>query len=123
MNSPPDLETPKSNAPAPSRPKANGILRRASPSKRNLHEKNNPAARAKLSGKPSKTKESSRSKSEVIVALLRRRNGASLLELQEETGWLAHSVRGFLSATVKKKLGLRSVRRGKEMRRYFVGRR
>ena len=123
MNSPPDLETPESNALAPSRPKANRILRRASPSKRNLHEKNNPAARAKLSGKPSKTKESSRSKSEVIVALLRRRNGASLLELQEETGWLAHSVRGFLSATVKKKLGLRSVRTEKGERRYFVGRR
>lgn len=36
---------------------------------------------------------------------LRRKRGASLTELQEITGWQAHSVRGFLSGTVKKKLG------------------
>jgi len=33
--------------------------------------------------------------------------GASLQQLQKATGWQAHSVRGFLSGTLKKKMGLR----------------
>ncbi|HVV93552.1 MAG TPA: DUF3489 domain-containing protein, partial [Hyphomicrobiales bacterium] len=41
-----------------------------------------------------------------ILDLLRRRNGVTLGELVEATGWQGHSVRGFLSAVVKKKLGL-----------------
>jgi hypothetical protein len=42
-----------------------------------------------------------------ILALLRRPNGASLPELRRATGWQPHSVRGFLSGAVKKKMGLR----------------
>lgn len=42
----------------------------------------------------------------MILRLLRGRSGASLGDLVAATGWQAHSVRGFLSATVKKKLGL-----------------
>lgn len=37
------------------------------------------------------------SKKETVLKLLRRANGASATELQEETGWQAHSLRGFLS--------------------------
>lgn len=46
------------------------------------------------------------SKTELVLKKLRSAKGATLLQLCEATGWQAHSVRGFLSATVKKKLGL-----------------
>jgi hypothetical protein len=45
-------------------------------------------------------------KTATCVALLSRAGGATLTELQKATGWQLHSVRGFLSGTLKKKLGL-----------------
>jgi hypothetical protein len=41
-----------------------------------------------------------------MVALLRRPGGASLKVLVAATGWQAHSVRGAMSGSLKKKLGL-----------------
>ena len=41
-----------------------------------------------------------------LIALLRRKDGATIADLTEATGWQAHSVRGALSGTLKKKLGL-----------------
>ena len=46
------------------------------------------------------------SKHDQILSLLRRNQGASLKEMRRASGWQAHSVRGFLSGTVKKRLGL-----------------
>lgn len=64
-------------------------------------------ARAK-SAKPAKDKGPREgSKSERILALLRRADGTTLKELMKATGWQAHSVRGFLSAAVGKKLSLK----------------
>ncbi|MCB1461368.1 MAG: DUF3489 domain-containing protein [Nitratireductor sp.] len=40
------------------------------------------------------------------IRLLKRKRGASINELIEASGWQAHSVRGFLSGTCKKKMGL-----------------
>lgn len=46
------------------------------------------------------------SKKAVILGLLRRKGGATLAELMAATGWQAHSVRGFVSGTLRKKIGL-----------------
>ncbi len=45
-------------------------------------------------------------KTDAVIKLLGARRGASIEEIGKATGWQAHSVRGFLSGTVKKKMGL-----------------
>ncbi len=60
-----------------------------------------------MAKKPSNFKTSaSLNKSQQIVGMLKRVNGASIPELVKATDWQAHSIRGFLSGHVKKKLGL-----------------
>ena len=46
------------------------------------------------------------SKTEIVVGLLKRPGGVALAELMTATGWQAHSLRGFIDGTAKKKLGL-----------------
>ena len=62
------------------------------------------------------------SKAAKVLGLLRRPDGASLKELMKATGWLAHSVRGFLSGTVAKRMGLKLVSKKSEdgERRYSL---
>jgi len=61
--------------------------------------KRRPTASASPAGK-------AESKQDIVVKLLRRKAGASIDEIVAETGWQKHSVRGFLSAVVRKKLAL-----------------
>lgn len=51
---------------------------------------------------PAKSNAKSKTKKQTCIDLLKRPKGVSLAELQKVTGWQPHSVRGFLSGTVKK---------------------
>ena len=79
---------------------------------------------AKVSRELKKTKQRT-SKTETILSLLERAKGTSLDEMMKATGWQAHSVRGFLSAVVKKKLRLKlmSEEDDRGLRRYRIKRR
>lgn len=83
-----------------------------------------PNPKQKKSAPTRQTKSNARikSKHDTVLQLLNRTGGASTAELQKATGWQAHSVRGFLSGTVKKrlKLQLRSERTEKGVRRYMI---
>jgi hypothetical protein len=46
------------------------------------------------------------SKKAIVIELLRRPEGATLADIQSATGWQPHSVRGFISGALGKKMGL-----------------
>ena len=47
------------------------------------------------------------SKKAAVITMLKRPKGATLDDLVKATGWQAHSVRGFLSGSLRKSLGLK----------------
>ena len=62
-----------------------------------------------------------KTKQATMLALLRRKGGASLDDLMKASGWRAHFVRGFLSGTVKKKLPLTlEIKTANGARKYLV---
>ena len=67
-------------------------------------KKGRSAQNASQSSKAPRARESS--KKADILALLQRRGGATLEELRLATGWQAHSIRGFISGAIGKKMGL-----------------
>jgi predicted transcriptional regulator len=79
-------------------------------------------ARAKSKVATAKREAPAVSKIDIVLKKLRSAKGVSIQQLSEATGWQLHSVRGFLSATVRKKLGLNLISEtGKdEVRRYRV---
>ena len=62
------------------------------------------------------------SKKSEVIDLVRRSQGATLAEIMELTGWQAHTVRGFVSGTLIKKLSLNveSFRSNEKERTYRV---
>ena len=73
-----------------------------------------------MSKKPNKP--ASRTKSETIISLLQRNNGASIAELAKATDWQHHSLYGFISGTLRKKRGfaVASIKDGAKRVRYKI---
>ncbi len=46
------------------------------------------------------------SKKQVVLLLLARKDGATMAEIADATGWQKHSIRGFISGQLTKKMGL-----------------
>ncbi len=44
-------------------------------------------------------------KTQILITLLKRPDGATAEELMAAVGWQKHSVQGFIAGTVKKKMG------------------
>ena len=105
-------------------------------------EKERRAAVASLAGKPLRHAKSRRAhpnpsaakkapplarqgtKTATLVALLGRSHGATLADLMQASGWQPHSVRGFLSGALGKKMGrtVASIKRADGQRVYALQR-
>ena len=107
------------------RPRANnsskpGPPRQPSRAKRKADLRMTGKARIRRETKPVSPRPGS--KAAKVLALLKRPQGASLKQLLNATGWQPHSIRGFLSGTVGRKLGLKisSIKTESGGRRYAV---
>jgi hypothetical protein len=79
--------------------------RNVAPKKAKSGKKATPAKKAPKGAKKA-TGARDGSKASKVLELLNRPDGATAKELIKATGWQPHSIRGFLSGTVSKKMGM-----------------
>ncbi len=98
---PASVEKPKANKNARVTPKGAHVAKKTAKSPKK-------ASSAKKAPKSAKKAKSARegSKTDRVLELLKRTGGVTAKELMKATGWQPHSVRGFLSGTIGKKMGL-----------------
>jgi hypothetical protein len=77
---------------------------------------------SKASSTKQKGASPSQSKQDLVIKMLRRPSGVTIDDVVAKTGWRPHSVRGFFSGLVRKKLNLPLVSEvGKDgVRRYHI---
>lgn len=69
-----------------------------------------------------KTATKAESKQDSVLALLRRKDGATISAIMKATGWQRHSVHGFFAGVVRRKLKLNLSRTGEgERASYRIG--
>jgi hypothetical protein len=96
-------------------------VRRVAPTKAKATKKASPVKKSPKGAKKARPIRDG-SKTAKVLDLLKRAGGATAKELIKVTGWQPHSVRGFLSGTVGKKMGLTVISTKSEdgERRYSV---
>ena len=84
------------------------------------HRKN--AKSAKKASRAPKPVARPGSKKAEVIAMLQKTKGATLAEIMKATQWQAHSVRGFLSGSLGKGMGLKvkSIKRADGNRAYHI---
>ena len=79
---------------------------KGAPAKAKATKKATPAKNAPKGKKAAKAEEAAAprdgSKTAQVVAMLQRKNGATLQEIMEKMGWQRHTVRGFMAGAMKK---------------------
>ena len=81
-----------------------------------------PVKTTRRTKKPAAVPAKPETKQNIVLAMLRRANGASVAEIIDATGWQPHSVRGFFAGALKKRLKIDVVSdKGTDgVRRYHV---
>lgn len=104
---------PGTKAKAPVKPKSATTSAKVKPAK---------VAKGKRAKAGGKTTARDGSKKAEVLSLLHQNGGATLTEIMTATGWQAHSVRGFISGALGKKMGIQvdSVRREDGERVYSI---
>jgi len=101
VQAPASSEQRKASKKGPVKPKGAHVA----PKKGKAAKKASPPKKAPKGAKKAKSVREG-SKTGKLLELLKRTGGVTAKELMKATGWQPHSVRGFLSGTVGKKMGL-----------------
>jgi len=116
---------PEKPAAAPAKPKAAGKAKagtqaaKGSPAKGKASKKATPAKAGPKGKKGAKARDAQKatepgepktaragSKSEEVIAMLKRKGGATMAEIMAHTGWQKHTTRGWVSGFLGKKMGI-----------------
>jgi hypothetical protein len=94
------------DAPETASPKKGASTKKGAPAKAKATKKTTPAKSAPKAKRAAKAQESAGpregSKTAQVIAMLQRKNGATLAEIMDKLSWQKHSVRGFMAGAMKK---------------------
>jgi hypothetical protein len=99
-------QTPATSAPEATTPKATKKAKAGARAAKGAPAKAKATKKTTAAKKAAKAKETAGpregSKTAQVVAMLQRKNGATLSEIMDHMGWQKHTVRGFMAGAMKK---------------------